>query len=271
MRPSPTRRASSPSQTWMGRASSSSPPARSATQSCELCESESHTLTLTLSRFAVEGTPRSKRYSRVPSTAKRRAVRGRSRIAKLQLVGGGSWFGPAGDDGRRLVDVGEWFAGEEELADEFGEAQGRHLQTMQARRDAQQQIGDHGCQDLQADGVLVVAEELADGEMLLDPAEQQLDLPARLVEGGDLDRRALEIVGDEGDDTALVAPDADAAQRDRQAGIAFAGEDDVGVVDDAEAVADLLAHEAAPARAPAGVGLRTRDEEGRGFVDLAPP
>ena len=53
-------------------------------------------------------------------------------------------------------------------------------------------IGDHGGKDLQADGIAVVAEQLADLEMLLDPAEQELDLPASLVELADLDSGAFE-------------------------------------------------------------------------------
>ena len=40
-----------------------------------------------------------------------------------------------------------------------------------------QGVGDHRGQQLQSDGIVVVAEELADLEMLLDPAEEQLDIP----------------------------------------------------------------------------------------------
>ena len=51
----------------------------------------------------------------------------------------------------------------------------------------------------------VAAEKAPDLEVLLDPAEQQLDLPARLVEGGDLEGGALEIVGEQGELAAVVA------------------------------------------------------------------
>ena len=156
------------------------------------------------------------------------------------MIWGASGFCLAGIDGRRFVDSAIGFRDEQALADEFGEAQGRHGHAMEPRRDAQQQIGDHGGEDLQADGVVVGAEELADIEMLLDPAEQQFDLPAALVESGDLDRRRSQIVGDESEASARVAPDADEAQRDRQLGIALAGEYDLAIVEDAEAIAVRL-------------------------------
>jgi len=49
---------------------------------------------------------------------------------------------------------------------------------MKAAPRCQQHIGDHGGEDLQADGVFVPAEELADAQIAADPAEQQFDLPA---------------------------------------------------------------------------------------------
>ena len=58
---------------------------------------------------------------------------------------------------------------------------------MKTGGDAQEQIGNHCGEDLQLNGVVVVAKKLADIEMLLDPAEQQLGLPSALVEGGDVD------------------------------------------------------------------------------------
>ena len=52
-------------------------------------------------------------------------------------------------------------------------------------RHAQQQVGDQCHRDLDAYGILAGAEELADLQRLLDPAEEQLDLPAGLIKIGD--------------------------------------------------------------------------------------
>jgi len=46
-------------------------------------------------------------------------------------------------------------------------------------------------------GLSLKPNELADIEMLLDPAEQQFDLPASFLERSDFNRGAVEIVGDE--------------------------------------------------------------------------
>ena len=75
----------------------------------------------------------------------------------------------------------------------------------------QQRVGDHGGEDLQADGVLAEAQGSSDFEALLDPSEQQFGLPAAFAEGGDVDGGTLEIVGDEGDGRSVFALDAEAA------------------------------------------------------------
>src|SRR5437773_9415075 len=103
--------------------------------------------------------------------------------------------------------------------------------------DAQQDEGDHGCDELKANGVFGAAEKGADLQMLLDPSEQQLDLPTCLVEGGDFRSRALEIVGDEGEHPALVALDAQATERDGELGITLAGKADFVVAEDNVSVA----------------------------------
>jgi len=74
---------------------------------------------------------------------------------------------------------------------------------MDMRGDAQQHEGDHRGQQLKLDGVLVLAKELADVEMQLQPAEPQLDRLARLVGRGDLHRVARHVVGDHHDDLRL--------------------------------------------------------------------
>src|SRR3977135_3017069 len=176
----------------------------------------------------------------------RRAVRGKLRIFEPQLIDREFGFGLARIDWRRLVDFCDRTSHEQSLADEFCKAQIENFQGIQTLREAQEQIGDHRGDDLQADSVAVVADELTKIEMLLDPAEQQFNLPAPLVEGRNLDCGAFEIVGDEGDGPALITFDLDASQRDRQLGIALAGEHDIIIGDDSEAVAYDLAH--VPAR-----------------------
>src|SRR5258705_3176510 len=173
----------------------------------------------------------SQTFSATTSMA-RRAVRGKLRIFEPQLIDREFGFGLARIDWRRLVDFCDRTSHEQSLADEFCKAQIENFQGIQTLREAQEQIGDHRGDDLQADSVAVVADELTKIEMLLDPAEQQFNLPAPLVEGRNLDCGAFEIVGDEGDGPALITLDLDASQRDRQLGIALAGEHDIIISDD---------------------------------------
>src|SRR5882762_7100814 len=107
--------------------------------------------------------------------------------------------------------------------------------------------------------------------MLLDPAEQEFNLPAPFIESRNLDCRAFEIIGDESNHSAFGTLDPDAPQWNRQTGIAFAGEHDIGIVDDFKAVADGLAYVAGLRLAQARVHLGARDEESVGGVDLLPP
>src|SRR5580658_1476744 len=206
-----------------------------------------------------------------PSPATRRAVRGKSYIAQHHLVGGESWHWLARVNRRWLVDLCDGLSHEKAVSDEFREAQGGHFHPVDARCDTKEEISNHCRQDLQANGVVVVAEEIPNVEMLLDPAKQQLDLPAGLIERGYLHRGAVHVVGDEGDYTALIALDANAAQRDGQLGISLAGEHDFGIVDDGEAVTDALFHRPTFVRPKPRILLRPRDEAGFGGVDLGPP
>src|SRR5215471_20223573 len=57
---------------------------------------------------------------------------------------------------------------------------------LSSLRQAQQQEGDQGDGDLDLDGILAGAKKAGDLEDLLDPAKEQLDCPASLVEPGDL-------------------------------------------------------------------------------------
>ena len=69
------------------------------------------------------------------------------------------------------------------------------------QRDPNAHVGEKpkaGGPDLGLDGVLGGAEEAFDLEVLLDPFEEQLDLPAAFVKLGDGERRHGEVVGQEG-------------------------------------------------------------------------
>ena len=63
--------------------------------------------------------------------------------------------------------------------------------------DGNQHVSRHGAPDLRLDGVLAVAQELLDSQVLLDPFEEQFDLPAILVKRCDRQRRQDKVVGQE--------------------------------------------------------------------------
>lgn len=77
----------------------------------------------------------------------------------------------------------------------------------------------------------------ADVEMLFDPAKQKLDLPSGLVEGGDVDGGALEVIGQKGDSFAVGSLDPEPAQSDWQNQIALAGEAHLTVLEHGETIA----------------------------------
>src|SRR5580704_13216067 len=75
---------------------------------------------------------------------------------------------------------------------------------------------------------------------------------------------------------SVIRPPLSRRTRMRRSGIdsreiAFAGEHDLGIVDDPEAVADDLADVAAFGHAKTRVVFRARDEESIGIIDLFPP
>ena len=59
-----------------------------------------------------------------------------------------------------------------------------------------QQVIDHRDPYLREYGILGSAEERLDLEMLLDPFEEELDLPAVFVDEGDIESGKLEVVGE---------------------------------------------------------------------------
>ena len=82
-------------------------------------------------------------------------------------------------------------------ADEAGEGERAFDGFGGLLSEPQDEEGDEGDGDLNAHGVLGGPEEVADFEGLLDPAEEQLDLPAALVDLGDLLGGGVEIVGED--------------------------------------------------------------------------
>ena len=63
--------------------------------------------------------------------------------------------------------------------------------------DGNQHVSRHGAPNLRLDGILAVAQELLDSQVLLDPFEEQFDLPAVLVECCDGQRGQDKVVGQE--------------------------------------------------------------------------
>ena len=162
----------------------------------------------------------------------------------------------------------EFEAGEEQCGAVFERA-GRGLM-----QDAQQQKSDQRDIDLGAHGVVAAAEKAADLEVLLEPFEQQLDLPALLVELCDVGGGALEIVGDQKEWLVVIgAGDDDLAQFDlvkRVDGGAAArlamADLEAAVGHDPVACGGLLADLAA-----LRVLLAPGDKDGAGGDDLRPP
>lgn len=76
----------------------------------------------------------------------------------------------------------------------------------------QQEKRKQGTVDLQAHGIFRTAEIVLELQMLLDPFEEQLDLPALLVECSDLLGASFEVIGDQ-DQVGLVAIAVDPIRR----------------------------------------------------------
>lgn len=77
----------------------------------------------------------------------------------------------------------------------------------------QQKQGEQGCPNLDAQRVLAGADKALDLEVLFERLEEQLDLPALAVDGGQGGGPKLQMVGQK-DDLALlfIVPDDDATQ-----------------------------------------------------------
>src|SRR5690348_938826 len=85
------------------------------------------------------------------------------------------------------------------------------LQPVQS----EQQVADQGAEQLDVYGVRASPQKAANAQVLLDPLEEQLDLPARLVVLGDAQCRAAQVIGGEcqGAIGLIGASDDETAQR----------------------------------------------------------
>ena len=86
--------------------------------------------------------------------------------------------------------------------------------------DGNQHVCAYGDPDLRLHGVLACAQECLDAQVLLDPLEEQLDLPALTVKRGNHLWLECEVVGQESDALASLVAHDHSAQRRR---IVFAG------------------------------------------------
>ena len=116
------------------------------------------------------------------------------------------------DRRRRMSEIFDRADVHEVGSDEPGEREQACLGQLRPVSDPEDEESDQRDGDLRLDCVLAGAEKALDLEVLLDPAEEQLDLPASLVELGDALGRRLEIVGEEPQCAAGVDDDGDLAQ-----------------------------------------------------------
>jgi hypothetical protein len=87
---------------------------------------------------------------------------------------------------------------------------------LRCLRKAQDNEGDQGNGDLDAYRILGEADEVPDAQGLLDPAEEQFDLPTLLVKIGDLFGRGINVIGDDAQDLAGINDHAKLANRNLQ-------------------------------------------------------
>ena len=99
---------------------------------------------------------------------------------------------------------------EKSVLDKTESAQPTPCQSERKMNPADQGIGQHGDPDLDQNRVSRSAPECLDLQVLLDPLEEQLDLPTLLVELSDRPRRKIAAIGQEDEDLArLGIPEAD--------------------------------------------------------------
>ena len=125
--------------------------------------------------------------------------------------------------------------------------------------DGNQHVSRHGAPDLRLDGVLAIAQELLDSQVLLDPFEEQFDLPAFLVECCDGQRRQDKVVGQE--DERFAALDIFESNAPQVLGVMLRGvkpvEQDCLIAINAARLIDLCRIDSASIH----IGFGARDEE----------
>ena len=133
----------------------------------------------------------------------------------------------------------------------------RQLKTL--LQDGNQDVGADGDPDLRLHGILAGAEKRLDPQMLLDPFEEQLDLPSLPVQLRDQFRRQCKVVGQKRYSFAVLVPDHDPPQRSR---IVLARiKDGQGANLVAEHVGALAIHRLRIAALELGIFLGAGDEE----------
>ena len=108
---------------------------------------------------------------------------------------------------------------DEILGDEAGEREQAGDAVLQGVSGAQKQKRNQCDGDLNANGVFGCTEEVPNFETVLDPSEEQLDLPASLVEFGDFVGGRVQIIGDDTQDFAGLGAHAQFADRVLENGI----------------------------------------------------
>ena len=135
--------------------------------------------------------------------------------------------------------------------------------------DGDQHVGGHGAPDLRLHRVLAGAQKALDAQMLLDPFEEQLDLPAALVQRGDGQRRQAVLLVRK----TSVLPDSGSLKRMRRkcSGIVLGRVEAIerdGLIADHAGVAVGRGRVHAPCiHAALGAG----DEEGAGLMQRVQP
>ena len=181
-------------------------------------------------------------------------------------MGGLCWWG-AGEvvDASAVHEVG---------ADQSGEGERAVDGSLSGLGQAQQQEGDEGDGDLDAHGVLTGAEEVADLQGLLDPAEEQLDSPAPPVERGDLVGGGVEVVAEDAQHLAGLGGDADLPHRVAERVLAAARlalRQQADAVREDAGVDGALRERQFGGDGQAGVGLEAGDQAAAGPVHGGPP
>src|ERR1700735_1607557 len=105
--------------------------------------------------------------------------------------------------GRGPFDRGDFASFEQASAHEVRETQDSMRDLVCSGGQTQQCVSYHRSVDLQFDRVLIVAEELPELEMLLDPSKQQFDLPTAFIKSADFDGLPPHIIGDEAENLAF--------------------------------------------------------------------